>query len=95
MLNVSCGYLGGGEEEKIQFDTTVVCRPVRSTLGLESFVKDKVMATECQEIPEVLGTLLLVSQEITAEILLGGFISLDSRDLWRQKQLSGFISRPV
>lgn len=79
----------------IQFDTRVVCTPVRSTLGLESFVKGKIMAKGCWEIPEMLGMLLLVSQEITVEILLGGFISLDSRDLWREKQLSGFISRPV
>lgn len=79
----------------IQFDTRVVCRPVRSTLGLESFVKGKIMAKGCWERPEMLGMLLLVSQEITVEILLGGFISLDSRDLWREKQLSGFISRPV
>lgn len=75
-----------GAEEKIKFDTTVVSRLISTTVELELFIKSTGQG--------MLGdtwnawNISLLLQGIIVEILLGGFISLEGRDLWREMQLS-------
>lgn len=76
-----------GEEEKIKFDTTVVSRLISTTVELELFIKSTGQGM-LGDIWNAWNTSPLLLQGIIVEILLGGFISLEGRDLWREMQLS-------